>query len=59
MKEINEKLEQRIKEAASGGKLSCTMARKIAKELGLPVGLVGETADALKIKIASCELGCF
>lgn len=56
---MNEKLEQRIKEAANNGKISCTMARRIAAELNIPVRQVGEAANTLKIKITSCELGCF
>lgn len=56
---MNEKLEQRLKEAVNDGKISCSMARRIAAELDVPLRKVGETADALKIKIANCELGCF
>jgi hypothetical protein len=59
VKLMNEKLEQRLKEVALEGRISCTMARRIGAELGLPLKKVGETANDLKIKIVSCELGCF
>lgn len=41
------------------GRISCTLARVIADELGAPYREVGETANELKIKIKNCELGCF
>jgi len=56
---MNEKLEQRLKEAATHGRISCTMARRIASELNVPVRQVGDAANKLRIKITSCELGCF
>ncbi len=40
-------------------RISCSDARKIAEELGLPYSEVGKVADELKIKIRNCELGCF
>lgn len=45
--------------AARDGKLTCTAARQLAKELGVPVRVVGAACDALGIKIKACELGCF
>ncbi|HHU32680.1 MAG TPA: hypothetical protein GXZ50_08480 [Clostridia bacterium] len=56
---MNEKLEEKLKEAAKNGRISCSLARRIAAELDVPVRQVGEAANNLKIKITSCELGCF
>ena len=55
--------EDRIREAvlktAVNGRLSCTAARKVAAELQVSPGKIGEACNQLKIKIHSCELGCF
>ena len=59
MSEIKQEVLDAVSKAAMDGKLSCTEARKLAKELNIAVGIVGEAADKLKIKIKSCELGCF
>ena len=56
---MNEQLEQRLREEAAKGNLSCAVARKIAAEFGIPPKEVGEAANTLNIKIAGCELGCF
>jgi hypothetical protein len=59
MAEISPEILEAIKEAAKDGKISCTVARKLATEFKVPNRVVGEAADNLKIKIKSCELGCF
>ncbi|MEW6569592.1 MAG: hypothetical protein AB1390_00235 [Nitrospirota bacterium] len=56
---MNNKIEEEIKKKAVNGRLSCPLARKIARELAIPLKEVGKTADELKIKITDCELGCF
>ena len=40
-------------------KLPCADARKIAEDLGIPYSEVGAAADELRVKIKSCQLGCF
>jgi molybdopterin-guanine dinucleotide biosynthesis protein len=52
-------IERLLKERSVDGRISCTLARKIAEELNVPYGDVGLTANKLKIKVKSCELGCF
>lgn len=54
-----EKIKASLKESAVDGKISCPLARKIAKDLSVPFREVGKTANELKIKITDCELGCF
>ena len=54
-----ERLEKSIQEAASQGKLTCPAAFKIAEEEKCSLAEVGETCNKLKIKIMSCQLGCF
>lgn len=59
MAEVAPEVLEAVRKAAKDGRLSCTAARKLAQELEVPPRVVGEAADALKIKIKACELGCF
>ena len=54
-----EELKKRIQEAAPQGKLPCGMAFLIAREENCSAAEVGELCNELKIKIVSCQLGCF
>ncbi len=54
-----EKIKAALRESSVHGKISCPLARKIAKDLAVPFREVGRAADGLKIKITDCELGCF
>lgn len=51
-------IENILKERSAEG-ITCSDARKIAEELGVPYKEVGKIANELKIKIKDCELGCF
>ena len=59
MVDRKEKIKASLRAAAVDGRISCPLARKIARELAVPFREVGEAADTLKIKITDCELGCF
>lgn len=48
-----------VKAAAIEGRLDCEKAHDIAKELGVPLELVGRALDLQQIKITRCQLGCF
>ena len=52
-------LDEKIKASLVDGKLPCPVAFKIAKEMKVGPKEVGETCNRLKIKIRSCQLGCF
>lgn len=54
-----EEIRNAVKDAATDGKLSCTLARKLAADLGVSPREIGRVADELKVKIFACELGCF
>jgi len=54
-----EKIRQAVIDAARDGRLSCTTARKLARELQVSPREIGQACDELKIKIHACELGCF
>lgn len=54
-----EKVKEKVREKCVDGKLPCAAALKLANELGVAPKLVGESANELKVKIVSCQLGCF
>jgi len=58
---VDKKVEiaNKLREVAPQGRISCTLARKVAEELKVSPKEVGEMCDELKIKIFACELGCF
>ena len=52
-------LDEKIKASLVDGKLPCPVAFKIAKEMKVGPKEVGDACNRLKIKIRSCQLGCF
>lgn len=48
-----------VKEAAPEDRIECEKAQALAKELGVEISVVGRALDLEKIKIISCQLGCF
>jgi hypothetical protein len=54
-----EELEEKIKSLSKDGKISCRQAFKVAEESGIAPRELGELLNKLKIKVASCQLGCF
>ena len=56
---MKDRIAEEIKKRATGGKLNCATARRIAEELGVSYKDVGKAADNLQIKITNCQLGCF
>lgn len=59
MIEKKEKIRTSLRESSVDGRISCPLARKIARDLEVSYQEVGKTANELKIKITGCELGCF
>jgi hypothetical protein len=59
MSKSMEEIKTAVKNAATDGKLSCTRARQLAEELGVPPREIGQAANELEIKLFACELGCF
>jgi len=55
----SEKVKVEVMKRAQDGRISCTTAQQIAKDLEVSVREVGQSCDELKIKIYACELGCF
>jgi hypothetical protein len=54
-----EALAEKIKAHAKNCKIACKQALKIAEEEKIPSKEVGEMLNEMKIKVASCQLGCF
>ena len=52
-------LEEEMQASLVDGKLPCAQAFRIAKQFKVAPREVGDTANRLNIKIASCQLGCF
>jgi len=48
-----------MKKKGEDGKISCRDALEISRELGISPAQVGKELNRLKIKIKSCQLGCF
>lgn len=55
----NNELVEKLKAMFPYGKISCTEARRAAEELDIKLGDMGELCDEAKLKLHSCELGCF
>ncbi len=51
--------EEEIKASLVNGKLPCAVAFQIAKKLKINPRQVGDMANKMNVKIASCQLGCF
>jgi hypothetical protein len=48
-----------VRARAKDGRLACREAFTLANELGVAPGRIGEAANAVGVKIAACQLGCF
>lgn len=51
--------ETTLREKARDGVISCQAALKAAGDLSMSPREIGQTLDALEIKIVECQLGCF
>ncbi len=56
---MNSDLEDKIRLSLVDDRLPCAVAFKIAEEMGVSPRKVGDTANDMKIKITTCQLGCF
>jgi len=57
--DVEKALEEEMRSSLASGKLPCAAAFRIAKKFKVAPKEVGDAANRLKIKIASCQLGCF
>jgi hypothetical protein len=54
-----EKVTQKINSLSKNGKISCKQALKLAEEEGISSRDLGTLLNEIKVKVASCQLGCF
>jgi hypothetical protein len=56
---VSQVLESAVKEGLVAGKLPCASAWSIGEKLKLTKREIASACEAMKIKIASCQLGAF
>ena len=54
-----EKIIEKLKELAPGGRISCADARKLAENLQIEKSEIGKACDEAGIRVCACDLGCF
>ena len=52
-------IEERVRAKAKNNRIACKQALALAVELGVTPKRVGDAANALKIRVSACQLGCF
>jgi hypothetical protein len=53
------KVTEKVKAISKDGKISCKQALKLAEEEGISSRDLGTLLNEIKVKVASCQLGCF
>ena len=54
-----EKITEKARALSKNGKISCKQALTLAEEEGISSRDLGNLLNEIKIKVASCQLGCF
>ena len=54
-----EKLTEKVNALSKDGKISCKQALKLAEEEGISSRDLGNVLNEIKVKVATCQLGCF
>ena len=54
-----DKLRQAIADALVDGKAPCKALLRIAAALEVPPSRIGKLCDEMKIRVSTCQLGCF
>jgi DNA topoisomerase IA len=52
-------MEKDLKQVAKGGELSCAQAMEFARNHKVPLKKMKYLTDFFKIRLKSCQLGCF
>lgn len=55
----DKELEKEILKIAKGSKITCKEATDLALRVGIPTQEMGRLLDKCKIKLVSCQMGCF
>ena len=57
--ETTARIQEALKAKGIDQEIACAQALALAEELGVSPMTVGQTCNALAIKIRHCQLGCF
>lgn len=52
-------LEEKLRGVSKDGKINCAQAQQFARENNIPMNKMKLFLDAVKLKVANCQLGCF
>jgi hypothetical protein len=58
-KVISREVAERVRSSLVGGRLPCTAAHELSRELRVNLKEIGDTATGMNIKISDCQLNCF
>ncbi len=56
---VTPEIEEGLKQAAKEGELSCNQAMEFARSQKIPLKKMKYLTDLFKIRLKSCQLGCF
>jgi hypothetical protein len=56
---MTEELQEKLKQLAPDGKLSCAQAHRFAQDQSIELEKMKLLLDACGIKLKECQLGCF
>ena len=54
-----EEIEERFRDSSVDGRITCSAALNIARDLGISTKGVAVILTEIDIKIVNCQLGCF
>jgi hypothetical protein len=54
-----EEIIEAIRSGTQDNRLSCEKAHELSAILNVPLAEIGKLCNELKIRISSCQLGCF
>lgn len=54
-----EEIRRAVRGASAEGRIRCAAALELARRLDVDPREIGKACNAEKVKIVSCELGCF
>jgi hypothetical protein len=56
---MTDALIEKIKAAASDGKISCAATQQFARDNGIAMNKMKAFVDVVGLKVQNCQLGCF
>jgi polyhydroxyalkanoate synthesis regulator phasin len=54
----NEEVQEKVKDVATDGKLSCAQARQIAEDLSVELQTINCACEKVGVILVDCECGC-